>query len=55
MARLDENEFALYGIVHRTGSGQSPLARYDESALYVLGRPLAPRGYHWRAASSPDR
>jgi hypothetical protein len=34
-------------FLHRAGAGSPPLARYDESVLYVINRPMAPRAYRW--------
>jgi hypothetical protein len=36
-------------FLHRAGSGTAPLARYDETALYILGEPMAPRAFRWAA------
>ena len=37
-------------FLHRAGAGSPPLARYDESVLYVISRPMAARAYRWNAA-----
>jgi hypothetical protein len=37
-------------FLHRAGGGSPPLARYDESVLYAIARPMAPRAYRWNAA-----
>jgi hypothetical protein len=37
----------LASFLHRTGAGAPPVTRYDETVLYVLGKPLAPRGFRW--------
>jgi hypothetical protein len=34
-------------FLHRAGAGSAPLARYDESVLYAVSRPMAPRTYRW--------
>ena len=34
-------------FLHRAGAGSAPLARYDESVLYAVSRPMAPRAYRW--------
>jgi hypothetical protein len=36
---------------HRAGAGSPPLARYDESVLYAISRPMAPRAYRWNPPS----
>jgi hypothetical protein len=32
---------------HRSGAGSPPLARYDESVLYAISRPMPPRAFRW--------
>jgi hypothetical protein len=34
-------------FLHRAGAGSPPLARYDESVLYAVSRPMAPRAFRW--------
>jgi hypothetical protein len=34
-------------FLHRAGAGSPPLARYDESVLYAISRPMAPRAFRW--------
>ena len=34
-------------FLHRSGGGMPPLARYDESVLYAISRPMTPRAYRW--------
>jgi hypothetical protein len=34
-------------FLHRAGAGSPPLARYDESVLYAVTRPMAPRAFRW--------
>jgi hypothetical protein len=34
-------------FLHRAGAGGAPLARYDESVLYAVSHPMAPRTYKW--------
>jgi hypothetical protein len=36
-------------FVHRAGSGAPPMASYDTSVLYALGRPMLPRAFRWKA------
>jgi len=38
-------------FLHRAGAGSPPLARYDESVLYVISRPMAHRAYRWNGAA----
>jgi hypothetical protein len=38
-------------FLHRAGAGSPPLAKYDESVLYVVSRPMAPRAYRWNLAA----
>jgi hypothetical protein len=35
-------------FLHRAGGGTPPLARYDESVLYAISRPMAPKAYRWK-------
>jgi hypothetical protein len=37
-------------FLHRAGAGSPPLARYDESVLYAVTRPMAPRVFRWNLA-----
>jgi len=34
-------------FLHRAGAGSAPLAHYDESVLYAVSRPMAPRTFRW--------
>ncbi|HEX9295278.1 MAG TPA: hypothetical protein VF881_05570 [Polyangiaceae bacterium] len=34
-------------FLHRAGGGSPPLARYDESVLYAISRPMIPRAQRW--------
>jgi hypothetical protein len=36
-------------FVQRAGSNAPPLASYDTSVLYALGRPMVPRAFRWKA------
>lgn len=36
-------------FVHRAGSPTPPLASYETSVLYALGRPMVPRAFRWKA------
>ena len=42
-------------FVHRAGTPTPPLGRYDQAALYALGRPMTPRAFRWSPppAASP--
>ncbi|HSQ67037.1 MAG TPA: hypothetical protein VLM85_27655 [Polyangiaceae bacterium] len=46
---LDRGEDAA-GAVLRAGTSKPPVLRSDETALFVLGRPLKPRGFRFEAA-----
>jgi hypothetical protein len=35
-------------FLHRAGGGTPPLARYDESVLYAISRPMVPKVYRWK-------
>lgn len=35
-------------MVHRAGSPNPPLASYETSVLYALGRPMLPRAFRWK-------
>jgi hypothetical protein len=35
-------------FLHRAGGGTPPLARYDESVLYAISRPMVPKAYRWK-------
>jgi hypothetical protein len=35
-------------FLHRAGGGLPPLARYDESVLYAISRPMVPKAYRWK-------
>jgi hypothetical protein len=37
-------------FLHRAGAGSPPLARYDESVLYAITRPMAPRAFRWNVS-----
>jgi len=39
-------------FIHRAGTPTPPLATYETSVLYALGRPMLPRGYRWKPAGS---
>jgi hypothetical protein len=39
-------------FLHRAGSDAPPRARYEDSVLYALTRPLAPRGFRFEADSA---
>lgn len=39
-------------FLHRTGSSTPPMNDYEASALYVLGRPMIPHAFRWKAAGS---
>jgi hypothetical protein len=39
-------------FLHRAGAGEKPLARYDESVLYAVSRPMAPRTFKWNSATA---
>src|SRR5262249_44933552 len=34
-------------FLHRAGAGSPPLGRYDESVLYAISLPRAPRAFRW--------
>ena len=34
-------------FLHRAGGGSPPLARYGETVLYAISRPLTPRAFRW--------
>jgi hypothetical protein len=34
-------------FLHRAGAGSPPLARYDESVLYAISKPMPPRAFRW--------
>ncbi|HYQ17923.1 MAG TPA: hypothetical protein VEQ58_19255 [Polyangiaceae bacterium] len=36
-------------FVHRAGGSAPPLASYETSVLYALGRPMLPRAFRWKA------
>jgi hypothetical protein len=36
------------GFLHRAGGSTPPVARYDESVLYVISRAMVPRAYRWK-------
>lgn len=40
-------------FVHRTGGAEPPLATYDTTVLYALGRPMVPRAFRWNAPPKP--
>lgn len=37
---------------HRTGTGTPPIDEYEASSLYLLGRPMIPHAFRWKAAGS---
>jgi len=39
-------------FVHRAGSAAPPLASYETSVLYTLGRPMLPRAFRWKPDGS---
>ncbi|MDF3071721.1 MAG: hypothetical protein K0R38_7322, partial [Polyangiaceae bacterium] len=39
-------------FVHRAGGASPPLASYETSVLYALGRPMLPRAFRWKADGS---
>jgi hypothetical protein len=39
------------GFLDRAGTPDAPRARYEESVLYALGVPLAPRGFRFQASA----
>jgi hypothetical protein len=36
-------------FVHRAGGSAPPMASYETSVLYALGRPMLPRAFRWKA------
>lgn len=40
------------GFFHRVGTPTPPLQAYEASALYLLGRPMIPHAFRWKAAGS---
>lgn len=43
-------------FVHRAGGTTPPMASYETSTLYALGRPMLPRAFRWKAqGSAPSR
>lgn len=44
---LDRGGAAAF--LHRAGTASPPRSRYEESALYGMALPLAPRGFHFEA------
>jgi len=36
-------------FVHRAGGATPPMASYETSVLYALGRPMLPRAFRWKA------
>jgi hypothetical protein len=43
-------------FLHRTGSSTPPLAGYETSVLYAIGRPMLPRAFRWKAEGAiPSR
>jgi hypothetical protein len=49
-ASLDRGALAA-GLVDRAGTSSPPRARYDESVLYALARPLPARGFRFEPAA----
>jgi hypothetical protein len=41
-------------FVHRAGGATPPMASYETSTLYALGRPMLPRAFRWKAAAAPS-
>jgi hypothetical protein len=39
-------------FVHRAGGSTPPLASYETSVLYALGRPMLPRAFRWKPEGS---
>jgi hypothetical protein len=39
-------------FVHRAGGAAPPMASYETSVLYALGRPMLPRAFRWKAEGS---
>ncbi|HVY25263.1 MAG TPA: hypothetical protein VHB79_01875 [Polyangiaceae bacterium] len=39
-------------FVHRAGGSAPPMASYETSVLYALGRPMLPRAFRWKADGS---
>jgi hypothetical protein len=39
-------------FVHRAGASTPPMASYETSVLYALGRPMLPRAFRWKAEGS---
>jgi hypothetical protein len=39
-------------FVHRAGGNTPPMASYETSVLYALGRPMLPRAFRWKAEGS---
>jgi hypothetical protein len=39
-------------FVHRAGGSAPPMANYETSVLYALGRPMLPRAFRWKADGS---
>jgi hypothetical protein len=39
-------------FVHRAGGSTPPMASYETSVLYALGRPMLPRAFRWKAEGS---
>ncbi|RYZ01897.1 MAG: hypothetical protein EOO73_33910 [Myxococcales bacterium] len=39
-------------FVHRAGGAAPPLASYETSVLYALGRPMLPRAFRWKPEGS---
>jgi len=35
-------------FVHRAGTATPPLASYETSALFAIGRPMLPHAFHWK-------
>jgi hypothetical protein len=36
-------------FIHRAGGSAPPMANYETSVLYALGRPMLPRAFRWKA------
>jgi hypothetical protein len=38
--------------LHRAGSATPPVASYETSVLYALGRPMQPRAFRWKPSNA---
>ena len=39
-------------FVHRAGAATPPMASYETSVVYALGRPMLPRAFRWKPEGS---